>query len=82
VAQGQKRNKLVIPEAAAAMEQFKWETAKEVGINLPPGSYMGDVPSRMNGAIGGHMVRKMIQAYEESLAAGKVPQTGPPQGSI
>lgn len=77
MAQGQRTNRIIVPEARAAMDEFKWETARELGINVPPGSYMGDIPSRQNGAIGGNMVRKMIQAYEESLAQGSVPPTPP-----
>ncbi|HAG07841.1 MAG: Small acid-soluble spore protein alpha/beta type [Clostridia bacterium 62_21] len=68
MAQGQRTNRVLVPEARAALDQLKWEIAREVGINLPPGSYLGDVPSRQNGAIGGHMVRRMIQAYEQNLA--------------
>lgn len=73
MAQGQRSNRVLVPEARAAMDQFKWETAREVGITLPPGSYLGDLPSRQNGAIGGHMVRKMIAAYEQSLAGNVTP---------
>jgi hypothetical protein len=69
VAQGQRTNRVLVPEARVALDQMKWEIAREVGINLPPGSYLGDVPSRQNGAIGGHMVRRMIMAYEQNLAA-------------
>jgi hypothetical protein len=57
------------------MEAFKWETASELGIQVPEGGYMGDLPSRMNGAIGGNMVKKMIAAYENSLAQGTIPPT-------
>lgn len=75
MALGQKRNRLLLPQAAAAMEQFKWETAQELGIQIPQSGYLGDLPSRVNGAIGGNMVRKMIAAYEQSLAAGSQPPT-------
>jgi len=75
MALGQKRNRMVIPQASAAMEQFKWETASELGIQIPQGGYMGDLPSRVNGAIGGNMVKKMIAAYEQSLAGGTQPPT-------
>ncbi|MDI6631950.1 MAG: alpha/beta-type small acid-soluble spore protein [Bacillota bacterium] len=68
MAQGQRTNRVLVPEARAALDNMKWEIAREVGINLPPGSYLGDVPSRQNGAIGGHMVRRMILAYEQNLA--------------
>ena len=60
-------NKLLVPEARAAMEQFKQETAQELGINIPTNGYMGDLPSRVNGSIGGQMVKKMIHAYQQSL---------------
>jgi len=75
MALGQKRNQMIIPQATAAMEQFKWETARELGIQVPQGGYMGDLPSRVNGSIGGNMVKKMIAAYEQSLAAGTQPPT-------
>lgn len=75
MAQGQRTNRRLVPQAAQALEQFKWETAQELGIQIPQGGYMGDLPSRVNGAIGGNMVRKMIAAYEQSLAQGNQPPT-------
>ncbi|NLM61472.1 MAG: alpha/beta-type small acid-soluble spore protein [Clostridiales bacterium] len=36
------------------------------GVNLTQG-YNGDLTSRRAGSIGGRMVKKMIQAYEEGL---------------
>ena len=75
MAQGQKRNQILIRQASRAMEDFKWETAQELGIQVPAGGYMGDLPSRLNGSIGGNMVKKMIAAYENSLAQGTRPPT-------
>ncbi|MGB9887562.1 MAG: small, acid-soluble spore protein, alpha/beta type [Moorellales bacterium] len=66
--QGQRSNRIIIPEARAAMDRFKYEMAAEVGLNVNEGSYWGDIPSRQCGAVGGHMVRRMIQAYEQNLA--------------
>lgn len=63
--QGQKTNRILVPQARAAMEKFKQETANEVGLNVTEGYYWGDIPSRQCGAVGGHMVRKMIQDYEQ-----------------
>lgn len=74
MAEGQKTNRKLIPQAAQAMEQFKYETAAELGIQNYQG-YLGDLPSRMNGAVGGNMVKKMIAAYEQSLAQGQKPAT-------
>ena len=59
-------NKLNIPEAKAAMNKFKMEAASEVGVNLKQG-YNGDLTSRQAGSIGGQMVKKMIQAYENGM---------------
>ena len=59
-------NKLVVPEAKAALERFKMECANEVGVNYKQG-YNGDLTSREAGSIGGQMVKKMIEAYENSM---------------
>lgn len=59
-------NKLVVPEAKEKLNQFKMESAREVGVNLKEG-YNGDLTSREAGSIGGNMVKKMVQAYEQGL---------------
>lgn len=59
-------NKLVVPEARAALDRFKMEAASEVGVNLKEG-YNGDLTSREAGSVGGQMVKKMIKSYEEGL---------------
>ncbi len=61
-------NQGMVPEARAAMDQFKMEAANEVGVNLRQG-YNGDLTSREAGSIGGQMVKKMIQSYEQNLAS-------------
>ena len=60
-------NKLNVPEAKAAMDQFKMEAASEVGVNLKNG-YNGHLTSREAGSVGGQMVKKMIESYEQNLA--------------
>ena len=59
-------NKINVPEARAAMDKFKMEAAAEVGVNLKEG-YNGDMTARQAGSIGGQMVKKMVEAYEQSL---------------
>ena len=59
-------NKHVVPEAKDAMNRFKMEAANEVGVNLKQG-YNDVCTSRQAGSIGGQMVKKMIQAYENSI---------------
>jgi hypothetical protein len=68
MAQGQKRNQPLVLQASQGLERLKYETASEIGVNYDQfGGYGGDIPSRLNGAVGGHMVRKMIAAAEQSL---------------
>ena len=59
-------NKTLVPEAKAALDRFKMEAANEVGVNLNQG-YNGDLTARQAGSIGGQMVKKMIESYENQL---------------
>ncbi len=58
--------KNVVPEAREALDKFKMEAANEVGVNLKQG-YNGHLTSKEAGSVGGQMVKKMIQAYENSM---------------
>ena len=62
----QNTNQLNVPQARAAMDKFKMEAASEVGVNLKEG-YNGDLTSREAGSVGGQMVKKMIESYENSI---------------
>ena len=59
-------NKRLVPEAKEAMDKFKMEAASEVGVNLKQG-YNGDLTSKQAGSIGGQMVKKMIEDYENKI---------------
>ena len=59
-------NKSVVPEAKEALNRFKMEAANEVGVNLKQ-VYNGDLTSKQAGSIGGQMVKKMIESYENSM---------------
>ncbi len=59
-------NRQLVPEARAALDKFKMEAANEVGVNLKNG-YNGDLTSKQAGSVGGQMVKKMVQAYENSI---------------
>ena len=60
-------NKINVPEARAAMEQFKFEVANEIGVPLKKG-YNGDLTSAQNGYVGGYLVKKMIEMQEQMMA--------------
>lgn len=59
-------NKTLVPQAKAGLEKFKMEAAAEVGVNLSEG-YNGDLTAKQAGSIGGQMVKKMIESYENGL---------------
>ena len=60
-------NRINVPEARAAMEQFKFEVANEIGVPLKKG-YNGDLTSAQNGNVGGYMEKKMIEQQEKMMA--------------
>ena len=60
--------KHVVPEAKDALNRFKMEAANEVGVTLKQG-YNGDITARQAGSVGGQMVKKMIESYENSMNA-------------
>ena len=59
-------NKNLGPEAKEALNKFKMEAAAEVGVNLKQG-YNGNLTSKEAGSVGGQMVKKMVESYENSV---------------
>ncbi len=58
--------KNLVPQAREALNRFKMEAANEVGVNLKQG-YNGDLTSKQAGSVGGQMVKKIIEQYENSV---------------
>ena len=50
----------LVPNAREALNKFK------MGVNLKQG-YNGDLTSKQAGSVGGQMVKKMIEAYENGM---------------
>jgi len=63
-------NEILVSSARQAMESFKNQTASELGIQNYAQQYKGDLPSRVNGSVGGYMVKKMIALAEQQLSGG------------
>lgn len=61
------RNRVEVPQAKEAMDQFKYEVAGEIGVPLKHG-YNGDLTSYQNGSVGGMMVKKMIAEQEKRMS--------------
>lgn len=82
MAKGQKRYRVLGGGAEQALDQFKYQVAGEVGSTPPPDCYWGDLPARQCGAVGGHMVRRMIQLAEQQMAGGAAAVPPAPQARL
>ena len=57
---GEIMNKLITPNSKKALENLKYEIAKELNINLG-----ADQTSRLNGTVGGNMTKRLVELGRE-----------------
>ena len=55
----------LVPEAKQGLANFKKEVASELGVPLR--DYNGDLTAKQNGSVGGEMVKRMVQQYEQNM---------------
>lgn len=69
--QGFSEQRILVPEAEQAMENFKNEIASELGLSqrIQSVGYANMTPKE-TGQIGGQMVRRMIELVENSMSGG------------
>ena len=60
-------NRINVPQAKGALDNMKYEIARELGVNLKQG-YNGDLTSREAGYVGGYMVKRLIEQAEHQMA--------------
>ncbi|NLK94375.1 MAG: alpha/beta-type small acid-soluble spore protein [Clostridiales bacterium] len=58
-------NRALVPESKNGLARFKNEVAQELGV--PFTDYNGDLTARQCGSVGGEMVKRMVEEYEERL---------------
>jgi hypothetical protein len=63
----QKSRHQMVPEARGALDNMKYEIARELGVNLKQG-YNGDLSARENGYVGGYMVKRLIEQAEKQMS--------------
>ena len=56
------RNKLIIPGAQEAVDQMKYEIAKELGVN-----FGRTATAQENGAVGGEITKRLIAQAKQNL---------------
>lgn len=61
-------NKIVVPEARAALNQMKLEIANELGLANYDNIDKGNLTSRQNGYVGGYMVKRLVETAQNQLA--------------
>ncbi len=55
-------NQLLVPGAAQAIDQMKYEIASEFGVNLEP-----ETTSRANGSVGGEITKRLVSFAQQSM---------------
>ena len=55
----------LVPEAKNGLAKFRNQVASEMGV--PFSDYNGDLSSKQCGSVGGEMVKRMVQQYEEGI---------------
>ncbi|MDU5109484.1 MAG: alpha/beta-type small acid-soluble spore protein [Clostridium sp.] len=57
--------KTLVPGAKNGLAKFKNEVASEIGV--PFSDYNGDLSSKQCGSVGGEMVKRMVEQYENTI---------------
>ncbi|SHH12799.1 alpha/beta-type small acid-soluble spore protein [Tepidibacter thalassicus] len=61
-------NKKVVPEARAALNQMKLETANELGLSNYQNMDKGNLTARQNGYVGGYMTKKLVEIAQKQMS--------------
>ncbi|AAK79587.1 hypothetical protein BJV85_002377 [Clostridium acetobutylicum] len=59
-------NKKLVPEKAERLNRFRMETANDIGVDLKA-EYGSDLTSKEAGSVGGKMIDKILQGYEDKI---------------
>ncbi len=63
MAQDNNSNQKLVPQAAQALDQMKYEIASEFGVQLG-----ADTTARANGSVGGEITKRLVQFAEQQMA--------------
>lgn len=55
----------LVPKAKNGLAKFRNQVATEMGV--PFSDYNGNLSSKQCGSVGGEMVKRMVQQYEEGI---------------
>ena len=57
--------KNLVPEAKDKLAKFKNQVSSEMGV--PFTDYNGNLTSKQSGSVGGEMVKRMVEQYENGM---------------
>ena len=60
-------NRNLVPEAKKGLNTCRNEVASSFGLQDYENTDKGNLTSKQNGSVGGEMVKRMVQQYENSL---------------
>ena len=63
----QNSNGQMVPEARGALNNMKYEIARELGVDYQQ-AYKGNLSARENGYVGGYMVKRLIEQAEKNMS--------------
>ena len=55
----------LVPEAKDKLAKFKNQVSSEMGV--PFSDYNGNLTSKQCGSVGGEMVKRMVEQYEQNM---------------
>ena len=61
------KNRTLVPEAKHGLDTWKYEIAGDIGLTDYDSVDKGNLTSRQNGSVGGEMVKRMVEDYEQKL---------------
>ncbi|SHK35983.1 Small, acid-soluble spore protein, alpha/beta type [Clostridium cavendishii DSM 21758] len=67
MASNNRSNRTLVPQARQGLNRWKYEVASDVGLQNYENTDKGNLSSRQNGSVGGEMVKRMVQSYEQNL---------------
>ncbi|MBW5447253.1 small, acid-soluble spore protein, alpha/beta type [Cohnella sp. CFH 77786] len=62
------RNRVLVPQAKAGLNNMKIEAAQQLGVQIPADGYYGNVTSRETGALGGYITKNLVAMAEQQLS--------------
>jgi hypothetical protein len=68
---GSSRNRVLVPQARAGLNNMKMEAAQSLGVQIPADGYYGNVTSRETGSLGGYITKNLVAMAEQQLSGGQ-----------